>query len=396
MGPHASCPMGSATSAPLDSPESSTASHLVMGPAGPVHDGTRRLAQTLPSYLVVALLLGTCAAMGFVQPWQAAGVIGYNVAGLGVFYALVRSGIAARAKEPTLAFPQVLFNASLVILAYALIPLARGLALQWLCMLILFDMRRLSAAQVRWVTISAYALLLGTVQAILHIAPGSIDMGAEFVNVAMASLTLCTLLVVTHIGQRMSTHRKQQKVELERTVAQLNALSTRDGLTQLFNRRHMLTLLEEEIRRSHRCGRPFCVAILDIDFFKRVNDQHGHAMGDTVLRDVANLAQATLGPTQALARWGGEEFLLLMPETTLAEATDAVERIRGAVRDHDWARRVPGLKVSLSAGVCEHDGMPLATSTLERADRALYQAKHAGRDRVVAAEPVANARVQSS
>lgn len=366
-----------------------------MGPAGPVHDGMRRLAQTLPSYLFVMLLLGICAAMGFVQPWQSAVVVAYTAAGLGIFYALVRSGVAARTKEPTLAFPQVLFNASLVILAYALIPLARGLALQWLCMIILFDMRRLSAAQVRWVTFSAYALLLGTVCAILQIAPGSIDMVAEFINVAMTSLTLCTLLVVTHIGQRVNTHRKRQKVELERTVAQLNALSTRDGLTQLFNRRHMHTLLEEEIRRSHRCGRHFCVAILDIDFFKRVNDQHGHAMGDAVLRDVASVAQATLGPAQTLARWGGEEFLLLMPETTLPEAVDAVERIRHAVREHGWTRHAPGLTVSLSAGVCEHDDVPLVTPTLERADRALYEAKHAGRDRVIAAETMVTTVVKS-
>jgi len=388
--------MASATPIPPEFSDNATASRLLLGPAGPVHDGMRRLAQTLPSYLFVMLLLVICTAMGFVQPWQSACVVGYNVVGLGIFYMLVRSGLAARAKEPTLAFPQVLFNASMVILAYALIPLARGLALQWLCMIILFDMRRLSAAQVRWVAASAYALLLGTVYAILQIAPGSIDMGAEFVNVAMASLTLCTLLVVTHIGQRVNTHRKRQKVELERTVAQLNALSTRDGLTQLFNRRHMHTLLEEEIRRSHRCGRPFCVAILDIDFFKRVNDQHGHAMGDAVLRDVASVAQATLGPAQALARWGGEEFLLLMPETTLPEAMDAVERIRRSVREHDWNSHVPGLTVSLSAGVCEHGDTPLATSTLERADRALYEAKHAGRDRVIAAEPVVPTRMKAS
>jgi diguanylate cyclase (GGDEF)-like protein len=388
--------MATATSAPPESSKIATASQMVMGPAGPVHDGVRRMAQTLPSYLFVALLLEICTAMGFVQPWQSACVLAYNVVGLGIFYALVRSGVAARAKEPTLAFPQVLFNASMVMLAYALIPLARGLALQWLCMIILFDMRRLSAAQVRLAAFSAYALLLGTVYAILKIAPDSIDMGAEFVNVAMASLTLCILLVVTTIGQRVNAHRKQQRKELERTVKQLNALSIRDGLTQLFNRRHVQTLLDEEIRRSHRCGRHFCVAILDIDFFKRVNDQHGHAMGDTVLQDVSSVAQATLGPTQSLARWGGEEFLLLMPETTLPEAMAAVERVRRAVREHDWDRHVPGLKVSLSAGVCAHDGMPQATPTLERADRALYEAKHAGRDRVVAAEPMITVLAASS
>jgi diguanylate cyclase (GGDEF)-like protein len=212
-------------------------------------------------------------------------------------------------------------------------------------------------------------------------------MGAEFVNVAMASVTLCVLLVVTHIGQSISQHRKAQKLELERTVAKLNALSVRDGLTQLYNRRHFQTLLDEEVRRSQRSRRPFCIAILDIDFFKRVNDQHGHTVGDVVLREVSRLAQNALGPTHALARWGGEEFLLLMPETLLPAAMDSVQAVGRAVREHDWASRAPGLSVTLSAGVCQHDNGPNLTPTLEMADRALYRAKHGGRDQIMAVTP---------
>ncbi|MGH6647650.1 MAG: diguanylate cyclase [Aquabacterium sp.] len=356
-----------------------------MGPIGPVRDGVRRLVLTLPSYLFIAVLLLACAGLGFVQPWQTAAVLGYNVAGIGAFYVLVRTGMAqALAKDPSLAFQRVMFNASMVMLAYALIPLARGLALQWLCMTILFDMRRLSALQVRVVAASAYAMLIGVVLLILEVSPSSIDRDAEFVNVAMASVTLCVLLVVTHIGQGISQHRKAQKVELERTVAKLNALSVRDGLTQLYNRRHFQTLLDEEVRRSHRCRRPFCVAILDIDFFKRVNDQHGHATGDVVLREVSRLLQNAIGPTHALARWGGEEFLLLMPETALADALNTLEAVGRAVREHDWADHAPGLRVTLSAGACQHGQGLNLTPTLELADRALYQAKHGGRDQVVA------------
>lgn len=359
---------------------------LIMGPLGPVHDGVRRLVLTLPSYAFIAMLLVACAAMGFVQPWQSTVVIGYNVVGIGVFYVLVRSGMASSlAKEPSLAFQRVLFNASMVVLAYALIPMARGLALQWLCLTILFDMRRMSKAQIRLAAASAYAMLVGTVLLILECSPSSIDMGAEFVNVAMASVTLCVLLVVTQIGQGVNQHRKQQQLELERTVAQLNAQSIRDGLTQLFNRRHFQTLLDEEVRRSHRCRRPFCVAILDIDFFKRVNDQHGHAIGDVVLREVSRLAQAAIGPTHALARWGGEEFLLLMPETPLSAALNTLEAVRRAISEHDWGQYAQGLRVTLSAGACEHDNGLNLSPTLERADRALYQAKHGGRDQVMAA-----------
>lgn len=372
----------------FDEPQRSPLACAVVGPIGPVRDGVRRLLLTLPSYLFIAALLVACAALGFVQPWQSMVVIGYNLVGITVFYVMVRTGMAqALTQDPLLSFPRVMFNASMVVLAYALIPLARGLALQWLCMTILFDMRRLSAVQVRVIAASAYAMLIGTVWLILEVSPSSIDMGAESVNVAMASVTLCVLLVVIHIGQGVSQHRKAQKVELERTVAKLNALSVRDGLTQLYNRRHFQTLLDEEVRRSHRCRRPFCVAILDIDFFKRVNDQHGHAVGDVVLREVSRLVQNAIGPTHGLARWGGEEFLLLMPETTLPDAMNTLQAVNRAVREHDWASHAPGLSVTLSAGIGQHDhGLDLAP-TLEMADRALYRAKHGGRDQVMAATP---------
>ena len=357
-----------------------------MGPLGPVQDGVRRLVLTLPSYAFIAMLLVACAGMGFVEPWQSTVVIGYSVAGIGGFYVLVRSGLAsALAKDPSLAFQRVLFNASLVMLAYAAIPMARGLALQWLCLSILFDMRRMSKVQVRLAAASAYAMLIVTVLLILEYSPSSIDMSAEFVNVVMAGVTLCVLLVVTQIGQGVNQHRKQQQLELERTVAQLNALSIRDGLTQLFNRRHFQTLLDNEVRRSHRSHRPLCVAILDIDFFKRVNDQHGHAIGDVVLREVSRLAQSAIGPTHALARWGGEEFLLLMPETLLPAAMDTLEAVRRAISEHDWGQHAAGLSVTLSAGACEHGGGLNVSPTLEHADRALYQAKHGGRDQVMAA-----------
>jgi diguanylate cyclase (GGDEF)-like protein len=253
-------------------------------------------------------------------------------------------------------------------------------------MTILFDMRRLSALQVRVIAATAYAMLIGTVLLILKVSPSSIDRDAEIVNVAMASVTLCVLLVVTHIGQGISQHREAQKVALERTVAKLNALSVRDGLTQLYNRRHFQTLLDEEVRRSQRSRRPFSLAILDIDFFKRVNDQHGHAIGDVVLREVSRLAQDAIDPMHALARWGGEEFLLLMPETQQPEAVRTLQAVGRAVREHDWDSIAPGLRVTVSAGVCQHDKGLNLTHTLEQADRALYQAKHGGRDQVMAVQ----------
>jgi diguanylate cyclase (GGDEF)-like protein len=176
----------------------------------------------------------------------------------------------------------------------------------------------------------------------------------------------------------------EQKAELAGVLTQLEFLSRRDALTGAFNRRHMTTLLDEEHKRQRRTGRPMAIAMLDIDWFKQVNDRHGHAAGDSVLKQLTQAAGAALRQTDVLARWGGEEFLLLMPETTLAQALVVAERAREQVRRCDWSQVASGLAVSISCGVSEHAGDRPLAQTLERADAALYRAKQEGRNRVCA------------
>ncbi len=147
----------------------------------------------------------------------------------------------------------------------------------------------------------------------------------------------------------------------------------------------MNALLEDELRRQARSSRPMSVAVLDIDLFKRINDTHGHAVGDAVLRDFARLAGACLGQVDALARWGGEEFVLLMPGADSAQALALLARVRDAMIAHDWARHAQSLAVRFSAGVATWRAGEGAQALIERADQALYQAKTQGRDRAVQA-----------
>ncbi|QFU02913.1 putative diguanylate cyclase YdaM [Halomonas sp. THAF5a] len=157
-------------------------------------------------------------------------------------------------------------------------------------------------------------------------------------------------------------------------------LAHHDELTGLLNRRAGLDLLEEEIRRSRRYGTPLCVANCDLDHFKRVNDRHGHAVGDRVLREAGALMQATMRRHDHVIRLGGEEFLLLLPGVPREEASQAVERLRAQLASTPITdERIP---LTLSAGVAQLAGDEPADALLERADRALYDAKHAGRNRV--------------
>jgi diguanylate cyclase (GGDEF)-like protein len=127
------------------------------------------------------------------------------------------------------------------------------------------------------------------------------------------------------------------------------------------------------------------VALLDIDWFKRINDNLGHGAGDDVLRRFAAVVQAQLRTVDGLARWGGEEFLLLMPRTRRDDALIVLERVRGAVACGGFDAIAPALAVTFSAGLVQLREGELQDAAIDRADRALYRAKQSGRDRVEAA-----------
>lgn len=174
-------------------------------------------------------------------------------------------------------------------------------------------------------------------------------------------------------------------VQNESARLALETLANRDGLTGLMNRRYFLPQAETELQRAQRYRRPVCVAMADLDFFKKLNDSYGHAAGDAVLRAFSTLVQETLRQSDLICRYGGEEFAFVFPESTLAEATRLAERLRERCADYDI--RLPDqqlIRVTVSIGVAEA-GEGDIDAALHQADEALYKAKDLGRNRVVAA-----------
>jgi diguanylate cyclase (GGDEF)-like protein len=176
--------------------------------------------------------------------------------------------------------------------------------------------------------------------------------------------------------------QRTQTAELQQQALHLGRLANEDALTGLGNRRHADQELPRMVQLAQQRGEPLSVALLDLDHFKRINDHHGHPLGDEVLRLVGGLIRRGTRASDLTARVGGEEFMVAFPGLDLATALDACERLRTTIGRTNWEALAPGLKVTVSVGLaCGPEATPDAL--VQRADRALYRAKQEGRDRLV-------------
>ena len=346
----------------------------------------RRLLQWLIATLVYAGIAVLLVA-GVRQGWMQAGALrawtGFVAIVQLVSYVALRSGWSERFRDPSLTVWQLAMGVVAVNWGYLICGPMRTSALLPLMVIFAFGAFALRWRQIAFLTALAVASLVAAVALRMAYpqwvpAEGAVDpFRVDVNNVLMILVVLPALAVIAARLSGLRQKLRDQREALARALEEVERLAVSDELTGLPNRRSMRTLLDRSIALSARGVAPFCVAILDIDHFKSVNDELGHASGDAVLREVARLGLAELRATDVLGRWGGEEFLLVMPGTADA-ATPALARIRAAVAAGAHAAR----RVTLSAGIAAHRPGEDADALLARADRALYAAKRAGRDRV--------------
>lgn len=183
---------------------------------------------------------------------------------------------------------------------------------------------------------------------------------------------------------RRTRSSAQLNAQLARLNANLQRMAITDDLTGLWNRRQAIAKLEEQMALAERYGGPVSVAMLDLDFFKRINDTYGHDAGDEVLRNVAAILRASVRETDTVARVGGEEFLVILPAQTTQESAVSAQRCRQAIAAHAYNFDGKPVTITASFGIaCRRPGMTDAAELVKEADKALYAAKHAGRNRVV-------------
>lgn len=182
--------------------------------------------------------------------------------------------------------------------------------------------------------------------------------------------------------QQQNQQLEQSQHELKKAVTELEFLSNHDPLTRLYNRNHFDSVMQQEQRRSaqsEQSQQTLSLIVIDIDYFKDINDKYGHSVGDTILRELADIILAEVREHDQVTRWGGEEFVILCQHTTAAEAKALCKRITTALTQHTFTNNI---RLSCSFGIAEQAPRENLLHCFERADKALYQAKEAGRNQI--------------
>jgi diguanylate cyclase len=269
--------------------------------------------------------------------------------------------------------------------------------LQLICVMLVFGFAQLSSRDAIQVGVGVQAMLVAAVVALHWVWPDPQGTALIWMQLTCTAFIVAMLSVQSH-GFALAREALQgEKKAVQQATEQVKHLLMHDGLTGLFNRPNAQQILVREQARQERSGQGFCVALIDLDHFKRINDTLGHGAGDEVLQGFASLMSGMLRTTDVISRWGGEEFLLILTETSQPEQGALVmARLRQRLAETRLCKLDPGLAVSFSAGlVVSRVGEPI-DALLERADKALYQAKAQGRDRCVCEVPASSTQPEAT
>jgi diguanylate cyclase len=338
------------------------------------------------SYLVDALVLLIYAQAGAIPPTVSSAFALCGLFCVACFMVLSETGFTERFKDHYFVAPQLIVSTA-IMLAFAYI--APEVGVMFLCSLFVvfnFGSLRSTPGQtaIFW---TAMALGLAGLFLLTH-KPISIPHGSYLERVATMSVFILTLGRCMFLGIFSSSLRQslyQSGLELKKAYRRIEELAELDELTGSFNRRCIMRMLDDEIVRAHRSKMPCSIALIDLDWFKRINDTYGHPTGDEVLRTFAITVFANIRNIDRFGRYGGEEFLLVLPDTPHDSAVTILDRLRAIIADLDWSAFSPGMRVTISAGVATLRPDETEDKFLARADTALYAAKARGRNRSASA-----------
>ncbi|GGY60180.1 GGDEF domain-containing protein [Marinobacter zhanjiangensis] len=307
-----------------------------------------------------------------------------------VLVLMLQFGINLRFRDPSMTMTQILWPIvpTLYVMFFVALPQGRIVFLLLGAGGLMFGTLALNRRQMLTIAWLYWLGYLGLVVLLTWRKP-------EYVYWPLEAVTLfaygSVLSIVAYLGSFISNLRQELGIrnrDLKHANLELVELATRDPLTSLPNRRTVMEQFEKEVARSERQSagpKALGISVLDIDHFKRINDTYGHQAGDEILRKVSQTIEAAIRKGDYIGRIGGEEFLIIFPETTPEMTVPAADRIRRAVEALRFEALPEGYRVTVSQGVALHQTGETLESTFKRADEALYQAKNGGRNQVLAA-----------
>jgi diguanylate cyclase len=338
------------------------------------------------SYVIDAFLLLVYARAGTIPA-----TIGPAYAACGLFtvacsIALSESGFTERFKDHYFVTPQAILGMA-IMLAFTYVAPEVGVI--FLCTLfVVFNFSSLRSTPLQ-TTIVWTAMAFGLAGLFL-LTDKPISMPHEtylerFATMAVFILSIGRCMYLGIFSSSMRDSLYKSGLALKEAYQRIEELAELDELTGSFNRRCIMRMLGEEISRAHRTSAPCSIALIDLDWFKRINDTYGHPTGDEALRTFAITVFANIRDFDRFGRFGGEEFLLVLPDTPHDVAARTLDRLRAIIADLDWSPFSPGMRVTVSAGIATLKPDETPDAILARADRALYEAKARGRNRIASA-----------
>ncbi|MEN3346582.1 MAG: diguanylate cyclase [Bradyrhizobium sp.] len=337
-------------------------------------------------FVIDAAVLLVYAHAGTTSVLVAAGYAASGLALVAAYVLLSEFGFNERFRDHYLVAPQSAINmVNLLVFTY----IAPEVGVLFLCNLFVvfgFGALRSSARQtaIVWtiMVLGLAALFLGTDRPIAMPMASMVD---RLATMLVFALTIGRCMALGIFSSSMQQSLYQSGVKLKQAYRRIEELAELDELTGAFNRRCIMRMLDEEIARCARSGGTSAIALIDLDHFKRINDVYGHPIGDEALRTFAISMFANLRSIDRFGRYGGEEFLLVLPDLSQDQAVRALERLRTIMADLDWSAFSPGMKLTISAGVTTLRPHESSDTLLARADGALYSAKARGRNRIAGA-----------
>ena len=298
------------------------------------------------------------------------------------FYIIFRTGLNLRMADPSLTLIQMCTAALIVMYVMFFANESRSVLLLMYIIILLFGILRLDTRQFLFISVFILLTYGGNITLLHLFRPQGVNFKNEYLQWFMLALVLVAFSAIGGYISSLRRNLSSSQSELQKSISIIREMAIRDELTGVYNRRHLMELLENEKKRSSRGGAQFAIAMLDIDQLKEVNDTHGHPMGDQVLCKVSTIIRDTLRNIDHCGRYGGDEFILVFTQTDIAGAMISAERIRAIIGQSRVPDSEPDFRITVSIGLTEYRFPEEVEKMIARVDRALYLAKRGGRNRL--------------